>query len=196
MSALELNAGDIGTVESHELARRAHSGCALAFEELARRYRPRLLTVLKRRLAGSIADAEDVAQETLARAWQKIGLYDDRYQFTTWLYTIAFRLATDHQRRERRRQRDVGLDAEPADGTTFMESVQSRDEAGNLWSIASAVLSESQYIVLWLRYGEDLDVADVARATGRSTVGTRVLLHRARKVLQRHAVESGKGGPR
>lgn len=180
---------DLGEVGSHELARRAHSGCAVAFEELARRYRPRLLTVLERRLSGNLSDAEDVAQEALSRAWQKIAMYDDKYQFSTWLYTIAFRLATDHHRRERRRSNDVSLahGSDPTEPAEFEKNVQRTEEANNLWAIAHTVLNEAQYTVMWLRYGEDLNVKDVAKATGRTTVGTRVLLHRARKVLQQHA---------
>ena len=185
----------LGEVGSHELARRAHSGCAVSFEELAKRYRPRLLTVLERRLAGNISDAEDVAQEALARAWQKIQMYDDRYQFSTWLYTIAFRIATDHQRREKRRRNDVSLvaTAEPSEPQAFESAVQRREEANNLWAVAHRVLNESQYTVMWLRYGEELDVKDVAKATGRTVVGTRVLLHRARKQLQRCVVRNNNG---
>ncbi len=180
----------LGEVESHELAQRARSGCAVSFEELARRYRPRLLTVLERRLSGNISDAEDVAQEALSRAWQKIGLYDDKYQFSTWLYTIAFRIATDHHRRDRRRKHDVGLGSscEPVDPAQFERTVQRKEEANNLWAVAHAVLNEAQYTVMWLRYGEDLEVKEVAKATGRTAVGTRVLLHRARKLLQQHVV--------
>lgn len=185
-------AAELGEVGSHELARRAHSGCAVAFGELARRYRPRLLTVLRRRLTG-VADAEDVVQETFARAWQKIAFYDDRYQFSTWLYTIALRLATDYQRRERRRAADISLQTDPTDpAKSQQQALHTRDEAGNLWAIAHAVLSEAQYTALWLRYGEDLNVEEVAQATGRSTVGTRVLLHRARKRLQQHARPRGR----
>lgn len=179
-------ATELGEVGSHELARRAHSGCAVAFGELARRYRPRLLTVLRRRLSG-LPDAEDVVQETLTRAWQKIGFYDDRYQFSTWLYTIALRLATDHQRRERRRGTDVSLQSEPTETGSTEPSLHVREEAGNLWAIAHAVLNDAQYTALWLRYGEGLNVNEVAHATGRTAVGTRVLLHRARKRLQQYA---------
>ncbi len=180
---------ELGDVGSHELAQRAHSGCANAFAELARRYRPRLLVALQRRLSGSLSDAEDVAQEALARAWQKIKNYDKQYQFSTWLYTIAFRLAVDHQRRNRRRRNDVSLaaKAEPAEQPRFERTIDQREEAGNLWSVAHQVLNEAQYTAMWLRYGEDLGVAEVAQKTGRTKVSTRVLLHRARKTLQQHA---------
>lgn len=189
MTAAATTPNELAEVGSHELAQRAHSGCAVAFDELAKRYRPRLLTALQRRLSGSLSDAEDVAQETLARAWEKIQQYDRQYQFSTWLYTIAFRLAVDHQRRHKKRRNDVSLvdNSEPADSGRFVRRVEEQDEAVSLWAIAQQVLNESQYTVMWLRYGKDLDLDEVARRTGRTKVGTRVLLHRARKALQRHA---------
>lgn len=183
---------ELGNVGSHELAQRAHSGCANSFAELAERYRPRLLVALQRRLSGSLSDAEDVAQEALARAWQKITNYDKQYQFSTWLYTIAFRLAVDHQRRNRRRRNDVSLavKAEPAEQSKFESTIDQREEAGNLWSVAHRVLNHAQYQAMWLRYGEDLPLDEVAKKTGRTRVNTRVLLHRARKALKRHATTS------
>jgi len=189
MTATAATTTQLTDLGSHELAQRAHSGCAVAFDELAKRYRPRLLTALQRRLSGSLSDAEDVAQETLTRAWEKIQQYDKQYQFSTWLYTIAFRLAVDHQRRHRKRRNDVSLvdNSGPADSGRFVRRVDQQDEAVNLWIVAQQVLNESQYTVMWLRYGKDLDLDEVARRTGRTKVGTRVLLHRARKVLQRHA---------
>ena len=40
--------------------------------------------------------------------------FDPRYRFSTWLYTIALRLACDRARQQRRRGADVGLDAASA----------------------------------------------------------------------------------
>lgn len=179
----------LSDVESGELARRAHSGCALAFEELARRFRPRLVLALSRRLNGNRADAEDVTQETFARAWQKIGLFDLQYHFSTWLYTIAFRLATDHRRREKHNRRNVVLcdTAEtPAPDGDAVAAAARADEVQNIWRHAKDALSAQQYDVLWLRYGEDRSVPGIAKALGRTRTGVRVTLHRARKALQRH----------
>ncbi|MCA9261441.1 MAG: sigma-70 family RNA polymerase sigma factor, partial [Planctomycetales bacterium] len=59
----------------------------------------------------------------------------------------------------------------------------------NLWMIANSVLSEPQYTTLWLRYGEGLSVAEVASALGKSRVGVRALLHRARQTLKPYLAE-------
>src|SRR5512139_4075261 len=50
-------------------------------------------------------DAEDVAQETLARACRNLGSLRDRQRFRPWLVRIAWRLALNHRRASRRRER-------------------------------------------------------------------------------------------
>ncbi len=85
------------------LAARARSGCLTSFTELVERFEGRLFNFLLRRTR-SIADAEDLAQETFVRAWRAIGQYNPRWQFSTWLFTIAHRLAvTEYRRRSRER---------------------------------------------------------------------------------------------
>jgi RNA polymerase sigma-70 factor, ECF subfamily len=51
------------------------------------------------------ADAEDVAQEALLRAYQKLDRLRDRTRFRAWLVRITFRLALDRWRSARRRER-------------------------------------------------------------------------------------------
>ena len=174
-----------GRVEANELARRALSGCAESIAELTQRFRPRLYQLLVRRFDGRCDDAEDVCQEALLRAFHHLDRFDPKYQFTTWLYTIALRIAIDYQRRQRRERKNhcefseqTTVDFEPK--TT---SVDDQEEAENVWTLAKEVLGSEQYTAMWLRYGEDLTVAEVARAMRRTQVSIRVLLHRSRSIL-------------
>jgi RNA polymerase sigma factor (sigma-70 family) len=49
-------------------------------------------------------DAEDVAQETFLRAHRAFGGLRDRGRFRAWLVRVAFRLALDRRRGDRRRR--------------------------------------------------------------------------------------------
>src|SRR3984957_12616932 len=49
------------------------------------------------------ADAEDVAQEALLRAYRRFDRLRDRGRFRAWLVRIAFRLALDRARSAQRR---------------------------------------------------------------------------------------------
>jgi RNA polymerase sigma-70 factor (ECF subfamily) len=164
-----------------ELAARAAAGSRSAFEELVTRYGVRLLHFLRSR-AGPSEDVEDLVQEPVLKAYRNIGRYDPRRRFSTWLYTIAFRLAVSRHRS--RRVLPLPLDRrEPEHPSPGPQEELIRKEearrAGNIWTIART-LRPSEYEVLWLRYAEEMPFKDIARTMKKSLVGVRVLLHRSR----------------
>ena len=59
------------------------------------------------------ADAEDVAQEALLRAYKSFDRLRDRSRFRGWLVRISFRLALDRLRSAKRRERRDTLWARP-----------------------------------------------------------------------------------
>ena len=73
---------------SIELIERARSGDQAAFEQLVSPYRGEVQLHCYRFL-GSLADAEDALQETLAAAWRGLAGFEGRASFRTWLYRIA-----------------------------------------------------------------------------------------------------------
>jgi RNA polymerase sigma-70 factor (ECF subfamily) len=54
-------------------------------------------------ILGNRADAEDVAQETFLRAYQKLSSLRESEKFRAWVNRISFRLALNRQRGGRRR---------------------------------------------------------------------------------------------
>lgn len=170
-----------------QLAERVQSGCAESFAELDRRLRPRLLHVLTRRLP-TREDAEDVVQQTLLRVFEKIGLYDIRQRLSPWVFTIAVRLAAQQTRRknlpmgqEAERQLELIDDTAAPD-----EQASRREERDNLWTLADRVLKTEQWTALWLFYGEEQSLKEVAQSLGRTKTSVSVLLFRARKMLLPH----------
>ena len=169
------------------LAQRVQKGCRDSFDELDRRLRPRLIHLLNIRLANR-ADAEDVAQQTLLRVFERIEQYDACRQFRPWVFTIAMRLAIDHQRR----RRDKPL--RPEDGLSQIvdpspspdDQVAASEDRDELWTLVGRVLRPEQHTVLWLFYGEQQSVAEIAQAMRRTQIAVRVSLFRARKALLPH----------
>jgi RNA polymerase sigma-70 factor (ECF subfamily) len=171
----------LGDLDVPDLVSRARRGSLPAFTELVARFEDRLFNFLLRR-AATRADAEDLVQETFVRAWQQIGRYDRRWQFSTWLFTIGRRLAADHGRR--------GAPAAspgrgPADDGDPGAPIADRELCRHIWALADRVLPETQRTALWLRYAEDLSTREIARVLGKSPVMVRVTLLRARKALRR-----------
>jgi RNA polymerase sigma factor (sigma-70 family) len=70
------------------------------FERLFADHRTPILNYLYR-LLGDAALAEDIAQETFARAWQHASQLPEIGNHRAWLYRIATNAARDHHRRAR-----------------------------------------------------------------------------------------------
>ena len=168
------------------LVSRAQRGSLPCFAELVKRFEGRLFNFLVRRTA-TTHDAEDLVQDAFVRAWQRIDRYDPRWQFSTWLLTIAHRLAITHGRR---RQREVdwsdGREVATVEHDDPGRVIADRELSGLLWETAGRILTEPQRTVLWLRYAEELSNKDIARVLGRSQISVRVTLFRAREALAAH----------
>lgn len=167
------------------LVRAALAGDKAAFGELVDRYSAPLFRFLRLR-TGSAEDAEELLQDALLRAWTKLNLYDARWRFSTWLYTLASRLAVSRQRRAVL----PCVGAEPLEGCTVENdpgaAVANSEERDNLWTLAAEVLTADQRSALWLRYGEGLEPIEIARILSKRASTVRVLLFRARERLAAH----------
>jgi RNA polymerase sigma-70 factor (TIGR02960 family) len=81
---------------------RARGGDEQAFRELTEPYR-RELHLHCYRLLGSLADAEDMLQETMLAAWRGLSAFEERASLRTWLYRIATNRCLNLLRDARRR---------------------------------------------------------------------------------------------
>lgn len=73
-----------------------------AFRSLYRRYTPMLYPFVLRVLGGSVADAEDVVQETWVRAVKQLGKFRWESSLRTWLTAIALNLSREVLRKRGR----------------------------------------------------------------------------------------------
>ncbi len=174
-----------GARTDEELARAAQGGETSAFESLVSRFEAPLHAFLRVR-TGNAAEAEELAQDAFLRAWEKLDAYDSRWRFSTWLFTLARNLAVSRARI--RKARSIGDEelGRLSAGSDPARLAEARDEHENVWNTATRVLSREQRSALWLRYGEDLSIEEVADVLGRNRVTVRVILFRAREALASH----------
>jgi RNA polymerase sigma-70 factor (TIGR02957 family) len=152
------------------------------------RYR-RLLFTVAYEMLGSVADAEDVVQDTWLR-WSAEGR-DDVLDERAYLVRIASRLALDRLRSARsRRETYVGpwlpepLVTESAGDPDPADAAELGEQVSLALLVVLETLSPVERAVFVLREVFGLPAAEVARVLGRSEAAVRQLAHRAREHVE------------
>lgn len=166
---------DTGLVSAHL------AGVDGAFDELFRRYHPRLVAFLTHRVRDAAA-AEDLAQETLIRALHALDRFDASRPLWPWLRRIASNAAIDMARaRSRTDALTAALASHPAELTA------DGPDLGEIEVLqrAMAAVPERQRAALQKCYVEGWRPVDVADQFGVGSNAFEQLLHRARRNLRK-----------
>jgi RNA polymerase sigma-70 factor, ECF subfamily len=152
------------------------------FDAFARRERA-ALTTFAWALTGSLAAAEELAQDALTAAWQswdRVGGYE---RPGAWARRVVANRAAGFHRRAGRERRALGrLSArDEPDGPA---ELRLRSENTVLWDAVRA-LPQRQAQVVALHYLEDRPVSEIAAILDCAEATVRVHLHRGRLALAR-----------
>ena len=101
---------------------RAQAGDQEAFRELTDPYRGELLAHCYQ-ILGSVADAEDMLQETLLAAWRGLTSFEGRSSVRSWLHRIAVNGCLNALRDRSRRPQEVPMMAQPPEPTRLADPV-------------------------------------------------------------------------
>ena len=190
----------------------ARAGTRDEFSSLTEPYR-RELRVHCYRMLGSLLDAEDMVQETLLRAWQRLDTFEGRASFRAWLYKIATNACLDALRVARRPKRGLPTTlvppsnpreplAPPVTDPIWLEpfpdellagaeaSPEARYDARESITLAFLTALQSlpprQRAVLILRDVLDWRASEVAELLEFTIPAVNSALHRARATLAKH----------
>lgn len=127
------------------------------------------------------AEAEDVAQEAMLRAYRSFHRLRERERFRAWLVRMSFRLALDRIRSKVRRERHERAAMELRDEAT-VENLASSHEFHRQVAQALDELPEKLRIVMVLAAIEGYNTREVAKLAGlpEGTVKSRLYLARKR----------------
>lgn len=157
------------------------SGDRRAYGELVKRHQSQVRAWL-RQLTGGKADADDLAQETFLKAWEKLGTLSAHGKFSAWLMKLAYNEFLQVARKNARRDRLARQYEEEAE-------VQSPDSSGPVSAHVSeapdlprmlAVLGEQERHVMLLGYACGYTHAEISEILGLAVGTVKSHMHRGK----------------
>ena len=150
--------------DERELVRRCLKRDADACAELVDAHARMVGTVILRATSDRTV-VEDLAQETFLRVFRGLPYFDGRAKLSTWIYTIAHRVAMDHRRQPRSRReewvlRGVDFDSRPGGGPD-PEAAAARSELDRIVHQELQWLPDKYRLPLVYAALEDLDYATI-----------------------------------
>lgn len=160
---------------------RAQSGDEAAYRQCLGLLAARLRGYLKRRLASTPDEVEDLVQETLLALHLQRGTYDPTLPVSAWVLAIARHKLVDLWRRQGRREQLH----EPIDDVGEHLLVVDEHDAGAARDLRGLLqeLPAAQQRAIVLTKIEGLSVAEAAGRTGASESAIKVQVHRGLKRL-------------
>ncbi len=176
----------IGREQEKVLVDRAQGGDKDALRTLVDLHKDRLFAFIWR-MVRDHHEAEDVCQEAFLKAFGSLDTFSSEYRFSTWLFTIAYRVCLNRMRRKKVFVGNVDLStAADSAGASSMQTAES-EEAGHVRSVIwSAVdqLSPPQRATVLLFYRNDFGCHEIARVLQLPVATVKSHLHRARARLK------------
>lgn len=137
-------------------------------------------------------DAEDIAQEVFAQAFQSVAQFKGQAAMSTWLYRITVNKVHEWRRNRTRKKRfgilisifDAGETTRTTDFVHPGIVLENREQAGILFK-AIDKLPENQKTAFILHKLEELPYAEIAEVMQTSTSAVDSLLVRARQNLRK-----------
>lgn len=169
-----------------QLIARARTGDRVALRELVDNHKDRLYAFIWR-VARHHHDAEEICQDAFLKAFASLDSFSTQYRFSTWLFTIAYRVCLNHMRRRKVVTGDVDFTTLSRDAGAGQPDVLESDEAGRVrqmvWSSVD-LLSQPQRATLLLFYRQEFSCQEIARVLGVPVATVKSHLHRGRARLR------------
>lgn len=136
---------------------------------------------------GNEDEAQDITINTFSKAFDKIHLYDPRYNFKTWLITISKNIFIDHIRKERNEV--ISLNKKESEAYKIFDETPSAEDQliidQNLAELLHYIklLKPDYQDIINLRYFREMSYKEMADYLNEPLSNIKVKLLRAKKLL-------------
>jgi RNA polymerase sigma-70 factor (ECF subfamily) len=181
--------------EDRRRVRALLAGDSAAFDVFFNEYFPRLYRFVLPRVEYSIADAQDICQETLLRALRRLSTYRGEAALYSWICQIAANEVADFwQRRRRDKAHVVFAEDDPSVQAVLatLQAAEADSPESHRYNSEIPRLVQATLDNLPPRFGDALEwkyldgltVVDVAHRLGVSTAAAQSVLQRARAAFR------------
>jgi len=163
---------------------RQGDGCAM--RELIDLHKDRLYAFI-RRMIHNHHDAEEICQDAFLRAFSSLDSFSAKYRFSTWLFTIGYRVCLNWLRRKRPMTGELDFTTLPLSvpdaPTVSLESEEVGKLKNLVWSAVDRLSTPQRAtVLLFYRHGESCN--GIAQVLGLPVATVKSHLHRARTQLR------------
>lgn len=161
------------------LIKKAKAGENDCFGQLYDHYVSQIYRFVLLKVAGK-AEAEDLTHEVFLSAWQNLDSYNFQgFPFSSWLYQIARNKVIDHYRTKKSNISFENLEESALKIVGVVENDLDKVLDVEKVKIAITKLSPEQQDVIVMKFVEDLENEEIAKALGKTEGAIRLLQHRA-----------------
>ncbi|GAB3294920.1 RNA polymerase sigma factor [Pseudidiomarina andamanensis] len=164
------------------LVKRAGKGDLQAFREIYERHHRRVYGLVLR-LAADHDAAQDVTQEVFIQLWKNLERFRGESKFSTWLHTVATRVAITELRKQTKRLNKLQLIGD--DQNQYEQQLVQEDSAdlGELDTLIKRLPLQMRWVFV-LHCIEGMRHEDVADELGIAVGTSKAQVHRARTLLE------------
>lgn len=172
--------------DENKLVTRARRGNADAYRGLVDAYKDRLFAFVWRMLRNH-HEAEDVCQAAFVKAYESLASYSKEYAFSTWLFTIAYRICLNTIRKKKTVSGSIDFSRVGEAPGANQDATANSEEAKRLRKLIWAAvdkLSTPQKSTVLLFYRENKSCQEIGEILEMPPVTVKSHLHRAREKLR------------
>lgn len=170
-------------ISDNRLVDKVLAGNKRSFVTLVERYNTQIFNLMYR-YCGSSEEAADMTQDVFCRVFEKLGNYQEKNSFFSWIYTLALNYARDWNKKQR--NRNITLSRYAEELRSQQENVAHEHEAiqeTEMLLRALDALSDDRRELVILRYRHDCSIKELGDIFNLSESATKMRLKRSLEEL-------------